>query len=218
MRPSKVPVVEASHILAAVSIRLLLGATSPGPGFVVVAQISISSPRAHGVLAAFGMGLGGVIFAVAALLGLKVGLTAVPALYMTLKLAGGANLGFLAYRLWTGTRLPFTTEERTQDSRFTGSRAFTLGLSTQLGNPKTAIVYAIIFAGTLPETPSLTIAAALILIVFIIELGWYSIVAVAFSTGRARAAYGRGKAWIDRIAAGALAALGLKILKSARIT
>ena len=41
---------------------LLVGAISPGPSFVVVAQTAISRSRADGLAAALGMGLGGVAF------------------------------------------------------------------------------------------------------------------------------------------------------------
>lgn len=50
------------------------------------------------------------------------------------------------------------------------------------------------------------------LAVFAIEFGWYALVAIAFSTGRARQVYASGKRWIDRLAAGAMTALGVKIL------
>jgi hypothetical protein len=52
--------------------------------------------------------------------------------------------------------------------------------------------------------------------IFVIEFGWYALVAVAFSTGKARQVYVRGKTSIDRLAAGAIGALGVKILADVR--
>ena len=74
---------------------ITLGAISPGPSFVMVARTAVASSRADGLAAALGMGVGGVIFAAAALLGLHVVLTAVPWLYLGLKVLGGAYLLFL---------------------------------------------------------------------------------------------------------------------------
>ncbi len=51
--------------------------------------------------------------------------------------------------------------------------------------------------------------------IFVIEFGWYAHVALAFSSGRARDSYARGKRWIDRLAAGAMGLLGVKILAEA---
>jgi threonine/homoserine/homoserine lactone efflux protein len=49
-------------------------------------------------------------------------------------------------------------------------------------------------------------------VIMAIETGWYMIVALVFSLGRPRAAYLRFKTWVDRFAAGVMAALGLKLI------
>ena len=45
-----------------------------------------------------------------------------------------------------------------------------------------------------------------------IETGWYAIVAAGFSAERLRAAYLRGKRWIDRAAGIVTGALGLRLV------
>lgn len=62
------------------------------------------------------------------------------------------------------------------------ARSFAVGLSTQLSNPKTAIVYAGVFAAFLPAAPSLTFAVWVVGLVFCIEAGWYALVVVALSS------------------------------------
>ena len=49
-------------------------------------------------------------------------------------------------------------------------------------------------------------------VIMAIETGWYMIVALVFSLGKPRAAYLRFKTWVDRFAAGVMAALGLKLI------
>ena len=60
---------------------------------------------------ALGMGLGGLMFAGAALLGLHVVLTAVPWAYLGLKVGGGAYLIFLAIQLWRGAHESIAMDE-----------------------------------------------------------------------------------------------------------
>ena len=68
--------------LLGIAMTLSVGTMSPGPSFVLVARAAVSASRADGVAAALGMGVGGVLFAIAALLGLNVLLQAVPSLYV----------------------------------------------------------------------------------------------------------------------------------------
>ena len=199
--------------LMAVSVAILLGAMSPGPSFLVVARTAIASSRARGVFAALGMGIGGAAFALAASLGLQLLLAAVPAIYRILQIAGAAYLVFIAYKLWTSAPEELDTTEHEVVRHNSRRQALLLGLGTQLSNPKAAIVYASVFSAILPRQPALV--AVLALAVFVIEFGWYAVVAIAFSTGKARQAYTRGKIWIDRLAAGAIAVLGVKILTDA---
>jgi threonine/homoserine/homoserine lactone efflux protein len=207
---------ESAGVLLAVAAAILLGAMSPGPSFVVVARTAMARSRSQGVLTALGMGIGGSIFALAALAGLQLVLTAVPSVYRALQIAGTAYLLYIAYRLWVTAPKPLdlvSSDEVDQDSKM---RVFLLGLGTQLSNPKTAIVYASVFTAALPEQASWAISAVLVSLIFIVEFGWYAVVAIAFSTGRARNAYLRGKTWIDRLAAGAMGALGVKVISDIR--
>jgi threonine/homoserine/homoserine lactone efflux protein len=94
-------------------------------------------------------------------------------------------------------------------------RSFSLGLATQLSNPKTAVVYASIFAAFLPSAVPAWAAAVLLLSVFVIESGWYSIVGIALSTGRPRAFYLRSRRRFDRTASLVLGALGVRLITEA---
>lgn len=62
------------------------------------------------------------------------------------------------------------------------TRAFLLGLATQLSNPKAAVVYAAIFATFLPQGTTLPIGIALVVLVFLLETSWYSLVTLVMSS------------------------------------
>jgi threonine/homoserine/homoserine lactone efflux protein len=194
---------------------VLIGAISPGPSFVLVARTAVAVSRSDGIAAALGMGLGGSIFAAAALLGLQVVLAAVPSLYLGLKIVGAAYLIYLAIRLWRGAATPIAAD--VAPGRI-GSRrrSFALGLATQLSNPKTAMVYASIFTALLPADQPPWLAAIVLPSIFAIEAGWYAIVAVAFSSERPRRGYLRSKRWIDRAAGAVMGLLALKLIWDAR--
>ncbi len=199
-------------ILAAISI----GAISPGPSFVLVSRISVASSRTHGLASAVGMGVGGALFAALAVLGLTALLMQFEWLYLLLKLLGGAYLIYIAIRIWRGASEPLALSGSSETtSGISVSRAFLLGLITQLSNPKTSIVYASIFAALMPPSPPLWLLLALPPMLFCVEAGWYAVVAFAFSGSRARLIYARLKLWIDRGAGAVMGALGLKLMVEA---
>jgi threonine/homoserine/homoserine lactone efflux protein len=202
--------------VVAIAIAILLGAMSPGPSFVVVARTAVSKSRGHGVATALGMGIGGAILAALALLGLHLVLAAVPSVYRLLQVAGALYLLFIAYKIWTSADEPLVVASDKTAGPGSIIQSVVHGTATQLSNPKTAIVYASVFSAALAQAPSGVMAAALAGIIFVIEFGWYAVVAVAFSTDRARETYLRSKARVDRLAASAMGLLGVKILAEAR--
>jgi threonine/homoserine/homoserine lactone efflux protein len=193
---------------------VLIGAISPGPSFVLVARTAIAVSRPAGVMAAVGMGIGGLIFASVALLGLHALLANVPWIYLGLKLAGAAYLIYLAVRLWVHAADPIPNGDIPDRARSLRS-SFVIGLLTQLSNPKTAIFYASIFTALLPANQSRSLAAVVLPLIFAAEAGWYALVAVAFSSEAPRRRYLQSKAWIDRTAGGVMALLSMKLISEA---
>lgn len=203
--------------LLAILGTLAVGAISPGPSFVLVVRTSVAQSRRDGLAAALGMGAGGVVFAALALLGLQALLMQAAWLYLALKVAGGAYLIYLAIKLWRAAREPIAVGVNGNAAAAKPGRSFLMGLMTQLSNPKTAVVYASIFAALLPAQPPLWLVLALPALVFGVEVGWYAAVALLFSSPQPRSVYLRSKRWIDRIAGAVLGALGARlILEGAR--
>ena len=203
-------------LLAVVGIlgALVVGIVSPGPSFVLVARVAVALSRRDGLAAAVGMGLGGVIFAALALVGLIAVLAQVSWLYLGLKLAGGLYLLYLAVQIWRGATAPIVVGDGGAWMRG-WQRSFWLGLATQLSNPKAAVVYASVFAALLPPDPPAAMFVILLPLIFVMETAWYAAVAAVFSAGRPRAAYLRAKAWIDRVAGAVMAALGVRLIVEA---
>jgi threonine/homoserine/homoserine lactone efflux protein len=181
---------------------------------VMVAREAVSSSKSQALGAALGMGVGGLVFGAAALLGLQAVFHAVPSLYVALKVLGGLYLCYLGFLIFKSAKQPLPVQAGSTKA-VNAKRSFWLGLTTQLSNPKTAIVYASVFAAFLPQQFSAAFAAALLLLVFVVEAGWYSLVAQVLSSAAPQKAYLSYKAWVDRAAGLVMFGLGLRLISSA---
>lgn len=206
---------ELTSILG-IGAALLIGAASPGPSFVMVARTAASAGRFNGLLAAVGMGFGALFFGIASLLGLNAVFLAIPTLYVTLKFIGGLYLVYLGFCIWRSAKqsIEFPADATSLHSK-SSQKYFFLGIATQVSNPKTAIVYASVFAAFMPASPSVQYNLAVAALVFLIEAGWYAIVATALSSLGPRNTYLRSKKWVDQFTGGILGVLGFKLVASA---
>jgi threonine/homoserine/homoserine lactone efflux protein len=198
---------------------LAVGTVTPGPSFVMIARIAVASGRAEGLEASVGMGIGGVTFSLLALLGLQALILKLPIFYLAFQIIGGVYLTYLGLRIWLRADEALPESVAPKDSHPPSlTRALILGLATQLSNPKAALVYAAIFATFLPQGTSLGIGILIVILVFMLETIWYSLVTWAMSSQGPRQTYLRGKARIDRLAGCIMFSLGLKLALSADIS
>ena len=194
----------------AVALLHLMAAISPGPAVLMSARTGVTEGMRTGAFLAMGIGVGGVIWASAALFGLAIVFQAAPALLWALKIAGGLYLIHMAWGMWRDADQPLDMADTGRPPRSAAS-AFRLGLYTQLANPKPAVLFSAIFVGTVPQGTPAWVIAALLTVVFLNETIWNTIVARIFSFDRSKAAYISLKSIIDRSFGGLLALLGLKI-------
>lgn len=200
-------VVDLALSVGSVLGALVLGAMSPGPSFALVAHTAMASTRSAGLAVAAGMGLGAFVFSSVVLLGLQES----QGVGSWLHFAGGLYLLHFAARTWLGAKRAVAADagERT---RLSANMPILIGLFVQLSNPKTAIVYVSIFAALLPKDLPPVVTATLPPLVFVVEAGWYSVVALALSAESSRRTYLRAKIQIDRLVGGLMALLGLKLV------
>ena len=194
----------------AVALLHLMAAVSPGPAVLMSARTGVTEGLRTGFFLAMGIGLGGVIWAMAALFGLNLVFEAAPALLWALKIVGGLYLIYMAWGMWKGADQPLDMGGEGRLPRSAGS-AFRLGLVTQLANPKPAVLFSAIFVGTVPPGTPVWVYAALLVVVFLNETIWNTVVARIFSFDRSKAVYISLKTLIDRSFGGMLALLGIKI-------
>lgn len=130
--------VELSGILGVVVVALGMVLT-PGPNMIYLVSRSITQGRRAGIVSLGGVAIGFMVYLLAANLGLSVVFLAVPELYFAVKLAGAAYLAHLAWNaLKPGGVSVFAPQDVPHDSP---RKLFTMGLMTNLLNPKIAIMY-----------------------------------------------------------------------------
>lgn len=112
---------------------------TPGPNMMYLVSRSITQGRRAGAISLGGVAVGFLVYMAAANLGLSLVFVAVPQLYLAVKLAGAAYLGWLAWKaLRPGGASLFAPQQLDPDSP---RRLFAMGLMTNLLNPKIAVMY-----------------------------------------------------------------------------
>lgn len=122
--------------IAAIALGLVL---TPGPNMIYLVSRSITQGRKAGLISLLGVATGFLVYLFAATAGLTAVFSYVPAVYTVLKLVGAGYLLYLAWQaLRPGGQSPFAPEPMPPDSP---RRLYTMGLVTNLLNPKIAILY-----------------------------------------------------------------------------
>ncbi|MGK5521669.1 LysE family translocator [Micromonospora sp. URMC 107] len=122
--------------IALVALGMVL---TPGPNMVYLVSRSVTQGRRAGLVSLLGVAAGFGVYLAAAVAGIATVFVLVPALYTAVKLAGAAYLLWLAWQaLRPGGQSPFAPAPLPPDR---ARRLFTMGLVTNLLNPKIAILY-----------------------------------------------------------------------------
>ncbi|EIC86737.1 LysE family translocator [Serratia sp. M24T3] len=129
---------DAAHLLPFMLIALGLVLT-PGPNMIYLISRSICQGPKAGLISLGGVVLGFVFYMVFSALGITALLMAVPFAYDTLRFCGAVYLLYMAWQaIRPGGRSPFQVRELAKDSP---RKLFTMGLFTNLLNPKAAVLY-----------------------------------------------------------------------------
>ncbi len=188
----------------------LAAAASPGPAVLMTARTGAAEGFRTAAWLSLGLGIGALVWAMAALFGLALLFEVAPAALWALKIAGAGFLIWIAVQMWRHAREPLAIPAPGAAPRSAFS-ALRLGVLTQLSNPKPAVFFGAVFVGTVPPGTSAGWLAALLAAVFLNEVACNLIVARAFALARIRAAYARAKAGVDRSFGTILGLLGLRI-------
>ena len=195
---------EPAHLIA-FNLTLLAALASPGPAMLMALRTTLVEGRTAGILTGLGLGTVAAAWTGAALLGLDVIFTLFPWAYMTLKIIGAAYLIYLAITIWREAKTPLGA------ARTARRRPFVSGLLVNFANPKSVLFASAVLVVIFPRDMTLAQKALIVGNHMLVEFAAYTAFACALSTRAARDGYLRLKPVLDRIAAGVLGALGLKL-------
>ncbi|MQY24473.1 LysE family translocator [Nocardia aurantia] len=206
------------------TVSLLLGFTglcvllaiTPGPDTFLVLRFSIAGRR-HGIAAALGSAVGGIVWATVVAAGVAALLEQSATVYRAVKVIGGIYLVYLGIRTLIEHRRARTAADEPETGRATTATvpsAFTAGLLSCLLNPKVGLFY----LAVLPQfLTAVTFLNALAL--GAIESTVAAVEMVLLATLAARAIEllrrPRTRARLEQISAGVLTALGIGTAASA---
>ncbi|WP_369239973.1 LysE family translocator [Streptomyces sp. R21] len=149
----------------------------PGADFTVVVRNALVSRRA-GVACALGVAGGLLLHTALAVAGVAAVLTAVPALFRTLQLLGGAYVLYLGARTLRRLRAA-VSGARESDEAASGARPLRQGFVTNALNPKAPITFLSLLPQFVPAgSPALPRTLLLALIVVVLALVWFPAVAL----------------------------------------
>ncbi|MGK6328213.1 LysE family translocator [Erwinia sp. DT-104] len=120
---------------AAIAFGLVL---TPGPNMIYLLSRSLCQGRRAGFVSLSGVALGFIFYMVCAALGITALVMAVPLAYEALRIAGACYLLYMAWQAVFGGKSPFALRDLPPDST---RKLFTMGLLTNLLNPKAAVIY-----------------------------------------------------------------------------
>jgi len=195
-------------IIISVWMLHIVATLTPGANTLLVSQLAASNHRKSAMFAALGVAVGSASWAALAVLGVNIIFIAFPVLRLTLQIGGGLYLLYLAIRLWKSG----TSKATIGDNSVLPVAAFRLGLLTNFTNPKAALFFGSVFSACLPSSPGAGLCVAVVAVIFLNSLGWYSLVAHLFSRESMRVAYLRRQRAVAKVAGIVLGLLGFRFL------
>jgi threonine/homoserine/homoserine lactone efflux protein len=203
---------QAVSTLAAFALVHLVVVATPGPAFFAVTRVAVSASRRAGLIAAWAMCCGALIWALATLLGLHVLFEKAPWLYNAMRLGGAAYLIYMGLGMlraaWRGGQ---AAPAQVMETAAAGRATFLNCLGVQLSNPKAAVYFGSVFVTLLPEAAPLWFKAVVMALMGCMEFGWYALVVLVLSAPRARRVYVGAKRALDAVFGGVLTLLGIKL-------
>jgi threonine/homoserine/homoserine lactone efflux protein len=186
----------------------VLGAMSPGPSLAVVLRHTLSGGRLNGCLAALAHGAGVGIYALLAISGLAVLITASPGVFHAFQWAGAA------YLAWLGIRglLARAPEVDAPLPAARGASAARDGFLIAFLNPKIAVFFIALFAQVIGSETAWAARALYAGTAWITDTAWYLLVAWLFSTPRWLGRLRRNAVWFERLFGLILLALAGRLL------
>ncbi|MEM1302606.1 MAG: LysE family translocator [Pseudomonadota bacterium] len=182
-------------MLAAYAI-LLVAASSPGPSVALLLGVGAAQGRQAALMTTAGIATGSVVLNAATLAGVGLLLEQAAWAFVALRVLGGAYLAWLAYGAFCKAANP-TEVQAAQIAPQGFARLFLTGFTLQVTNPKAIVFWIAIHAVSGIATAPAAVIALFFVGAYVISFGCHGAWGVLFSSNAFRAAYARGRRWIE---------------------
>lgn len=190
----------------AFNLALIAAIASPGPALLIAIRTTLSEGKIAGIAMGCGLGLMAAMWTLMALLGLEGIFKLFPWAYATAKIIGALYLLYIAWTTWRDAKDPIANSSKPT------AYAFRHGLLINLSNPKSVLFAAAVLIVIFPPDMTLMEKAFVAINHLLVEIAFYSVLALVMSTETVSKTYLRAKVYLDRFAALVLGALGLRLL------
>ncbi len=194
-----------------------LAAVTPGPDFAMVVRQSVVHGRRAGIATSFGVGSGILLHTSYTVAGIGLVVAHSVLAFNVLKWLGAAYLIYVGIKTLRAepprAEADMVSGVSTCDKEMPASdlRCFALGFLTNALNPKAVLFFLSLFTTVVSAATPLALQFGYGCAMSLLLVGWYSMVSVFF-TGRAvREQLTRIGRWFNRLAGGALIALGCRL-------
>ena len=200
--------------LLSIAIIHFFALISPGPDFFFVTQSAVRQSRLHAFFAALGISFSILIWAICAMSGLHFLFQKMAWLQNVLMIAGGLYLFYMGIQLFKSAlnKQPATNQNEKVRSDKSYAKLFLQGFLTNMANPKALVYFSSVFAIGINTNVSLTDQSALLALVFIESLIWFTVVAYLFSMSKINQYYQKFSKKIDGVTGGIFISFGCLLI------
>jgi RhtB (resistance to homoserine/threonine) family protein len=181
----------------------------PGPNFALTLHNSLLHSRQAGLSTVGGIALGGIFHVTYSLIGVGVIVSQSILLFNTLKWVGAAYLVYLGLKALRAQSRP--VQGMAETGPLQRGEAVRMGFLTCVLNPKSALFFFALFTQVIQPETSLALRAGYGLTIVVIQLAWYSTVALVISHPRVRLRFEAMTTWIERATGAALIGFGIRL-------
>ena len=191
-----------------VFIVCMLGAMSPGPSMAVVIHNAIFKGRYNGILTSIGHGLGIVIYATFAVLGLGLIIETNLIIFNSLKILS------IIFLIFIGMKSILNKEKLNLEKKDVKEKtiSFLQGFSISILNPKILVWFIAIYSQFMSVNNELIFNIYLVLIAGIVDAFWYIFLTLAVTTASALTFFQTKILLIKKIQGFLFVAIGLVLL------
>ena len=221
---------EFISVLIVISLVHLLAAASPGPDFVLITQQTLQKGKRAGLWCSLGITLGLSIHIAYSIAGLATIIAHSAELLWMVKILGGSYLIYLGVSGVRSKAKKTTEGQVTSKDDFASSdsshqtvskknhvsakKQILRGFLCNVLNPKAPIYFVSVFTIIIsPELPMYQLLAYGVWMM-VLQMMWFSILTLLFSTPKVSALFHKLGHWFDRVLGAAMVILGIKVLLS----